>query len=83
MSPRQFGHRDRSTAGMTADDPWACRSCPYRHEPGALCPAPGVWLVLALCPACDERTGRYCAAHRGKGPAENANANRRARPGEE
>jgi len=43
---------------------WACPRCPYKHAALAFCPAPGVWLVLELCPACNERTGLYCRTHR-------------------
>lgn len=43
---------------------WSCLRCPYKHAPLALCPASGVWLVLELCPACNERTGLYCRTHR-------------------
>lgn len=59
--PRQFGKVDLSAT-------WACVRCPYKHAPDALCPAPGVWLVLELCPACNERTGLYCRTHRDRHP---------------
>lgn len=26
------------------DHRWACRRCPYRHQPGSACPRPGLWL---------------------------------------
>lgn len=55
--PRQFGKVDISAT-------WACARCPYKHAPLAACPSPGVWLVLALCPACNQRTGLYCRTHR-------------------
>lgn len=57
------------TARTRGPDPWACRDCPSRHEPGSACPPPGKWLVLLLCPACDDKTGYYCPAHRGRSPA--------------
>jgi len=55
--PRQFGKVDLSAT-------WACPRCPYKHAPLAACPPPGTWLVLHLCPACNERTGLYCRTHR-------------------
>ena len=38
---------------------------PERAAPAAPVPAPRpkIWLVLALCPHCVPRTGKYCAEH--------------------
>lgn len=56
--PRQFGKVDVSAT-------WApCLRCPHKHPSHASCPPTGVWLVLALCPACNPTTGLYCRTHR-------------------
>lgn len=56
--PRQFGKVDVSAS-------WPpCRSCPHRHPSHAPCPPSGVWLVLALCPACNPAKELYCRTHR-------------------
>lgn len=38
--------------------------CPRRHKVSVPCPPSGVWLVLTLCPACDEPKQLYCRTHR-------------------
>lgn len=56
--PRQFGKLDASTG-------WPQLSCcPHRHPVSAQCPPTGVWLVLALCPACNPAKDLYCRTHR-------------------
>ena len=57
--PRQFGKVDASAR-------WLCTECHRRHEPGSPCPPIGVWLVLTLCPRCDEEAGIYCPTHQGR-----------------
>jgi hypothetical protein len=48
---------------VSDDGSWDCPDCPYRHDPKADCPLPGVWLVLAGCPNCVYLTGAYCRRH--------------------
>ena len=57
--PRQFGKIDTSVD-------WLCHECMRRHQPGSACPPIGVWLILTLCPRCDEADEKYCYEHRGR-----------------